>query len=138
MGSITKEINVSATGADVWDALRDYGAVHQRVVPGFVVDAVMDGADRIVTFASGAVARERLVTLDDERRRVVYSAVETQLGFTHHQATVEVFEEPGGEGCRIVWTSDFLPSGPGPIVDALMAQGAAVMEETFAAVGAVA
>src|SRR5580704_9733397 len=106
MGSITKEINVRATGADVWDALRDYGAVHRRVVPGFVVEAVMDGDDRIITFASGAVARERLVTLDDERRRVVYSAVETQLGFTHHQATVEVFEAAGGEGCRIVWTSD--------------------------------
>jgi hypothetical protein len=96
----------------------------------------MDGDDRILTFASGAVARERLVTIDDERRRVVYSAVESQFGFTHHQATVEVIEETGGEGCRIVWTSDFLPAGPSPIVDALMIQGAAAMEKTFAAVRA--
>jgi hypothetical protein len=106
------------------------------VVPGFAVDSVMDGDDRIVTFASGAVARERLVTIDDERRRVVYSAVESQPGFTHHQATVGVHEEAGGEGCRIVWTCDFLPAGPGPIVDALMTQGAAAMEKTYAAVAA--
>jgi len=134
MGSITKEMHVTATGADVWGAVRDFGAVHERVVPGFVVDTVMEGDDRIVTFASGAVARERLVTIDDERRRIVYSVVESQLGFTHHQGTVEVLEEARRAGCYIIWTSDFLPAGPGPIVEALMAEGAAVMEETFAAV----
>ncbi len=135
MGSITKEIKASARGEDVWAALRDYGAVHQRVVPGFVVDSVVDGDDRIVTFSSGSVARERLVTLDDERRRVVYSVIESQLGFTHHQASVEVMGRADGEGdgCWIVWTSDFLPDAPAPIVDALMAEGAAVMEQTFAA-----
>jgi hypothetical protein len=134
MGSITKEIKVNATGTAVWGALRDFGTVDQLVVPGFVIESVVDGDDRIVTFASGAVARERLVTLDDMRRRVVYSVVESQLGFTHHQASVEVVEEPRG-GCRIVWTSDFMPDEPGPIVDALMSQCAAVMAKTFDTAG---
>jgi hypothetical protein len=135
MGSIAKEMHVTATGADVWDAVRDFGAVHERVVPGFVVDSVTDGDDRIVTFANGAVVRERLVTIDDKRRRLVYAVVESQLGFTHHQATVEVLEEAGRKGCYIIWTTDFLPSGPGPIVDVLMTEGATVMEATFALLG---
>jgi hypothetical protein len=34
--------------------------VHRRLAPGFVVDAKMDGDARIVTFANGNIARERL------------------------------------------------------------------------------
>lgn len=135
MGSITKHIKVTASADDVWAAVRDFGALHERVVPGFVVDCVVDGDDRTITFAVGAVARERLVTLDDERRRLVYSVVESQLGFTHHQGSVDVVEEPTGERCRIVWTSDFLPAEHGPIVDALMTEGAAAMERTFDVAG---
>lgn len=131
MGTLTKDIKVRAPADYVWAAVRDFGALHQRVVPGFVVDCVVEGDDRIITFAVGAVARERLVTLDDERRRLVYSVVESQLGFTHYQGSVEVVDAASGEGCTIVWTTDFLPEEPGPIVDALMTEGAAAMERTF-------
>ena len=90
MVSISKDIRVDASAGEAWDALRDFGAVHQRVAPGFVVDASVEGPDRVVTFASGAQARERLVTLDDDRRRLVYTVVDGPLGATHHQASVEV------------------------------------------------
>jgi hypothetical protein len=136
MTSITKEIMVAAATADVWDALADFGALHHRVVPGFVVECKLDGNDREVTFASGAVATERLVTLDHDRRRIVYAVVESQLDFSHHQASVDVVEGAGGEGCSIVWTSDFLPGAPRPIVDALMTQGAEVMRQNFSGVAA--
>ena len=61
-------------------ALRDFGAVHQRVAPGFVTATRLDGDDRVVTFFTGAEARERLVSVDDARRRLVYTVVESQLG----------------------------------------------------------
>ncbi|MCW2989060.1 MAG: hypothetical protein JWM24_1998 [Solirubrobacterales bacterium] len=70
MASIHKEIEIDARPEDVWDALRDWGAIHQRLVPGFVVDARLDGADRIVTFFNGMEARELLVDLDDDARLV--------------------------------------------------------------------
>lgn len=38
MASIRKEIHVDARPEKIWDALRDVGALHERVVPGFVVD----------------------------------------------------------------------------------------------------
>ena len=131
MGSIVKEITVTAGPDQVWDALRDYGAVHERVVPGFVVASELEGPDRVITFSSGSVARERLVSRDAERRRLVYSVVESQLGFTHHQASVEVTAAPSGVGSRIVWSADFLPEEPGEMVGFLMDEGAAAMARAF-------
>src|SRR5450631_2888676 len=72
VASIHKDISIDAAPNDVWDAVRDFGAVHTRLAPGFVTDARLDGDARIVTFANGNVAREVLVDCDDERRRLVY------------------------------------------------------------------
>jgi hypothetical protein len=102
MASIRKEILIDALPEDVWDALRDWGAIHRRLVPGFVVDARLDGEDRIVTFFNGFEAREVLVDLDDEARRLVWSLVEGP--YTHHNGVAQVFDE--GEGrSRFVWTA---------------------------------
>src|SRR5664279_634447 len=72
MASIHKDIFIDAHPDDVWDAVRDFGAVHTRLAPGFVADARLDGDARIVTFANGMIAREVLVDCDDTRRRLVY------------------------------------------------------------------
>lgn len=112
--------------------MRDYGAVHRRVTPGFVVDAQLEGMDRVVTFASGAIARERLVSLDDERRRLVYTVVEGRLLFEHHQGSVEVVEAgPQEPGSRIVWTTDFLPEELGAPLGILMNEGAVAISRAF-------
>ena len=34
MGSVRKELAVTAKAEDVWDAVRDFGALHTRLVPG--------------------------------------------------------------------------------------------------------
>jgi hypothetical protein len=134
MASIRKDIDVGVTATDAWEALRDYGAVHERIAPGFVVDSRTEGQDRIVTFVSGAVARERLVTLDDEARRLVYSVIDGPLGATHHQASVEVVDPAEGvAGCRLVWITDLLPDELGPTVDGLMEQAAVAMTRALAA-----
>ena len=70
MASIRKEILIKARSEDVWEAIRDFGALHQRLVPGFVTDCRVEGEARIVTFANGMVARELLVDLDDQARRL--------------------------------------------------------------------
>ena|SRR6266404_326285 len=73
MASIHKDIPIDASPAEVWAAVRDFGSPHQRLVPGFVLDARLEGETRIVTFANGTVARELLVDCDDARRRLVYA-----------------------------------------------------------------
>jgi hypothetical protein len=110
----------------VWDALRDFGALHERLVRGFVVDATTDGTERVVTFANGAVVRELLVSVDDDRRRLAYAIVD---GFTHYQGTATVV--PAGAGSRLVWEIDLLPDDAAPPVAELMAAGADAMRRTL-------
>ena len=53
MASIHKDIAIDADPDEVWDAVRDFGAVHTRLMPGFVPDSRIEGDARIVTFANG-------------------------------------------------------------------------------------
>ncbi|HZY49476.1 MAG TPA: SRPBCC family protein, partial [Devosia sp.] len=95
MATLRRQIALNAPASTVWSALRDFGAVHTRVAPGFLIKLEMDpqsnGTDRIVTFFNGLVARERLVTADDEQCRLVYSVVEGRA--SHYNAAVQVFPE---------------------------------------------
>ena len=50
MATIIKEILIDARPDDVWDAVRDFGQVHKRLVPGFVTECRLDGDARVVTF----------------------------------------------------------------------------------------
>ena len=127
MASIRKEILVNARPEHVWDALRDVGALHTRVVPGFVVDTRLEEGARIVTFGNGMVARELIVDVDDEARRVAWSVVGGRM--THHNASAQVF--PEGRGCRFVWIADLLPHELAPVITTMIEQGMAVIKKTL-------
>ena len=130
MGSVRRHIQIDASAASAWDAIRDFGAVHERLARGFVVDCRLDGDDRVVTFFSGNVQREPLVDLDDEARRLVYGAIDSPLGATHYNASVQVFGD-GSDGCRIEWIIDFLPHELGPVLGGLMDRAAESMRRTL-------
>ena len=129
MASVTKRIAVQASAEEVWAALRDFGALHERLVPGFVVDSRLEGQTRVITFFNGAVARELLVDIDDVARRLVYSVIEGPLGFTHHNASAQVLEDGTG-GCQFVWIADVLPDDVTAAVGDLMERGIAVIKDT--------
>lgn len=124
MASVIEEIVTAAAPAAVWDAVRDVGALHTRLVPGFVVDTVLEPGARIVTFANGMVIREPLVTIDEARRRLVWGAEGGRT--THFNASVAV-EAAAGGGSRVVWTADFLPHEAEPAIAAMMRAGAVAM-----------
>jgi len=46
MASIHKTIPIEAPADHVWDAVRDFGALHTRLVPGFVLDTHLEGQAR--------------------------------------------------------------------------------------------
>ena len=69
MATIHKEISIAAPVDKVWAAVRDVGAVHERLVPGLVADTQLEEGARVVTFANGLVIRERFVTIDDANMR---------------------------------------------------------------------
>ena len=129
MATLKKEIPITAGATPVWHAVRDFGAVHTKVAPGFLTSLEMDQGDRILTFFNGMVARERLVTLDDENCRLVYAVIEGQA--SHYNAAVQVF--PEGDASRIVWTIDLLPNELAPAIGALMDVAAAAMKKALAA-----
>jgi hypothetical protein len=130
MASIREEIKVDASPQEVWSAVRDWGALHERLVPGFVVDTRLDGDDRIVTFFNGTVLREVLVDLDDEARRLVWSVVDGP--YTHHNASAQVFA--GGEdAARFVWVADLLPNALAAHTGEMMQQGTKVVKKTIEA-----
>jgi hypothetical protein len=128
MASIHKDILLDSRPDEVWAAVRDFGAVHQRLVPGFVLDTKLDGDARIVTFANGTVARELLVDCDDMRRRLVYAVVSERV--KQHSASVQVFAD-GEARSRMVWITDVLPDEIAPYIDSQMDLGAAAMQKQF-------
>jgi hypothetical protein len=128
MTSIYKDISLDARPEDIWAAVRDYGAVHRRVAPGFVTDCKLDGDSRIVTFANGNVTQERLVTMDDTRMRLVYAVVSPRV--KQHSASIQIFAD-GDSRSRIVWIADVLPNEIGPYIDGQMDLGAAAMRKQF-------
>src|SRR5471030_2901105 len=103
MASIHKDIPLDARTEDVWAAVRDFGAVHQRLVPGFVLDSRLDGDARIVSFANGTVARELLVDCDDARQRLVYAVISERV--KQHSASVQVLTD-GEARARLIWIVD--------------------------------
>lgn len=131
MASIRKEIQVAAAPEAAWAAIRDVGALHHRLVPGFVVNTQLEPGARIVTFGNGMVVRELIVDLDDNMRRLVWSAQSERL--VHHNAFVQVFED--GPGARIVWACDLLPDEMREIIEGMIDSGMAAMKRTLDELG---
>lgn len=129
MATIVKDVMLNARPAEVWDALADFGALHQRLVPGFVTACAFDGEARDITFANGSTARELLVTSDSERRRLVY-AISPNERLTHYSASAQVADDGNG-GTRLTWTVDLLPNEIAPYVSSQMDLGAAAMQKAF-------
>ena len=127
MASIRRETFIDACPETAWAALRDVGALHTRLVPGFVVDTRLEEGARVVTFGNGRVARELIVDVDDEQRRVAWSVVGGRM--THHNASAQVI--PEGAGCRFVWIADLLPHELAPLITTMIEQGLAVIKKTL-------
>ena len=87
-------------------AIADIGALHSRLVPGFVVDTKLEPGARVVTFGNGMVVREPIVTIDDASRRLVWTAEGGRT--THYNASVQVFSR-SDETTAVVWIADLLP-----------------------------
>lgn len=121
--TVRRQLELSADPAAVWDAIADFGAVHTRVVPGFLTALELDGSDRIVTFGTGAVAREAFVSRDDKARRLVYAIPEGP--FRSYSAALEVQETPGG--ARVTWTIDLAPTSHAEYVGGMMDQALPIM-----------
>lgn len=130
MATVRKERTIEAAPGLVWDALRDWGALHERLVPGFVVDTRLDGEDRIVTFFNDAVVRERLISSSDDDRRLVWSIVDGP--YSHHNGAAQVLADGDGKA-RFVWIADLLPNELAETTGQLMERGIETVKQALEA-----
>jgi hypothetical protein len=129
MASIHREIEIAMPADVVWDVFRDIGAVHTRLARQYVVNTTLEGDSRVVTFANGMIARERIVDVDDQRRRLAYAVVESEQ-LTHHNASFEVV--PDGDGkSRIIWITDLLPNSMAGPITAMVDGGCDAIKKTL-------
>src|SRR3546814_4700022 len=100
MASIHRDIMIDASAADIWDAVRDIGALHTRLVPGFGVDTTVDGEVRAVRFGNGLRVHERVIDVDDARRRIAWSVLEAPQ-MRYHHASLQLFDDEDRKSTRL-------------------------------------
>jgi len=129
MASIFRDFEVNASAETVWDAIRDFGNVHRRLAKGFVVNTLVNGNVRTVTFANGFTVQEEVVAIDEQHRRFVYRSVGGKA--SHHNAFFQVYER--GEGKSLVlWVTDLLPNEMQAPIEQMVDQGISAIQKTFA------
>lgn len=130
MGSIHREVIVGVPASELWRALRDV-AKAADLFRGILTDSRMKGdKERVVTFSNGLVVTERILDIDDEHRRIAYSAAAD--GVSHHNASMHVMNA-GPDAARFVWITDFLPDEAASSLEPLIDEGIASLARRCAA-----
>lgn len=128
MASIRKEIVIDTGVEPAWAALRRVGEPHTLFAP-VLTGARMADDVRTVTFANGMIVHERILDVDDERRRVAYVVLDAP-GLTYHHASMQM-EIAGPGRCMFVWTTDFLPAEAAASLQPLIDQGADALKRNL-------
>ncbi|WP_182911964.1 SRPBCC family protein [Sphingomonas cavernae] len=118
MVSITKKVAVS-DGWAAWQAAYDFGNAHHAFA-GVLADCTLEDDVRMVTFTNGMVVKERLIGIDEGRRRIAYAVIDGP--FAHHNASFQIRDNGVGGGVMI-WTCDILPDEASAMVEPLMQAG---------------
>ncbi len=128
MASIQHELDIAVSAEKAWAALREVGQTDRLFAP-VLVEGHLDGDIRTVRFANGTVVDERIVDIDDRRRRIVYSVIKG-TPMTHHNASMQIFDAGPGR-CRFLWISDFLPHDLGSSLAPLIEQGSEALKQNL-------
>ena len=130
MATVRVEAVIDRSAEQVWEAVADVGAVHRRLLPGRVVDARIEGDDRILTMPDGSQIREVIVAVDHDDRRMAYSVVGGQrMPLAYHHAAFQVFAD--GPRSRLVWVTDVLPHAAAAGVRARVERGIVEMKQVL-------
>ena len=125
MASIHHELLVEVACETAWAMLRKVGEPHTLFAP-VLLDSQLDGDTRTVRFANGMVVHERILDVDDSKRRVAYTVLDGP-GMTYHHASMQVVEA-GRDRCRFVWITDFLPPDIAGNIEPLITQGSTALK----------
>ena len=130
MASIHKQLAIEVALEDAWAALREVGDAYKLFEP-VLVDSRLDGDIRTARFANGMIVHEHILDVDEQRRRVAYTATDVP-GMTYHHASMQMLEARDG-GSEFVWITDFLPAGMTDTIAPLIDQGAQALKKNLEA-----
>ena len=96
---------------EVWAVIGGFDALPQwhPAVKGSTLEG--DGRIRRLQLASGALLVERLQAFSEAERSYTYSIEHGPLPVARYRSLLRVHEQPGGDGCRVEWSGEFLPEG---------------------------
>jgi Polyketide cyclase / dehydrase and lipid transport len=132
MASIHTETEIDVDADRAWRVIGDWADGPVEMARGYVLSAEADAGMRVVRFAKGTVARERLIARDESARRIVYSLIGDTVRPEHDNAVMQIV--PDGDGrCRFVWSRDVLPDDLAGPLRAAMVEAAPVIKRTLEA-----
>lgn len=105
MATIHVEATVDIPADELWRRVADAGNVSALL--DIVAESSLDGETRSCTLADGRELTERILTVDEDRRRVAYHVVEG-MPVDHHSASMQVLDEGDGRA-TLVWITDVWP-----------------------------
>lgn len=115
--SFTVTVDLDVPAATAWEMVGD-PLGPPRWYPLYTA-ARIEGDERILDRADGAVVRERILRRDDAERVIEYS-VTSGLPLAFHRASMRIEERPEG-GSRMVWTTEAAYEDPAIDVEARLA-----------------
>jgi hypothetical protein len=130
MASIHQQTTVEIDADTAWAAIRQVGEAHTLFAP-VLTAARLHGDTRTVTFANGMVVRERILDVDDERKRVAYTVLDG-AGMAYHHASMQIVEAGAGRS-QFVWVTDFLPAELAETLTPLIEQGTRALKRNLEA-----
>lgn len=125
MASIHKQLVIDVASAEAWAALREVGEAY-RVFTPVLADSRREGDIRTARFGNGMIVHERILDVDDQRRRVAYSATDVP-GMTYHHSSMQILDA-GADRCLFVWITDFLPQEFAGNIAPLIEQGSQALK----------
>ena len=111
MATIHREFEITAAPDTAWARLRDVGKINELIT--FLGDVTLDGDRRTCELGEQGNLNELIVSVDDERRRLAYSIVESPFNMEHHHASMQVTPN-GVSGARFIWITDVKPDAVVP------------------------
>lgn len=136
MSSVILDTPIAVPADAAWAVIGDWANGPSRMAPGWVTDVRIEGDHRIVTFANGAVFRERLIGIDQTARRLAYAISGDAVRPDHHNAAMQVVPS-GPDSCRLYWVQDVLPDALAARLEAGMTASAKIIKSTLESAGAV-
>jgi len=106
MATIQREFEIDTTPDAAWAAIRDVGRINQLVA--FLGDVSVDGDHRTCDLGDQGKLKELIVSVDDTRKRLAYSILDSPFNLEHHHATMQIVAN-GGTGAHFIWTTDVKP-----------------------------